>query len=380
MREIEIPEELRMTNSQMDEINLLIGDNGSGKSELLKKLAERYYREGRKVVAIANSIYDKFPRFGYADNYYTLCDRAGRRKAKSAIKRALASIDLQDLDQLRNTTRALEYAEFAPKIGIKLKGLIDHRGMRMSLEEQFRFGWIDLETLTAALEKLDYNNPERIYWIELSDFSFKELISTDYLSLVKYEAFLKGKNIIRDIEFFFERNGQEIPLLEASSGELGIVTTSFFLAALVESGTVILIDEPENSLHPKWQKQFGRILLDNFYRFEPKIVIATHSPLLVNGEGMDSSSTRIFKASNFSFELHDNESENIEAAYADYFDVITPANRMLSKRLIGYLNDLERDDLSREEFEAKIQEIRGQIFDDKQGELLNGVLEIAEQL
>ncbi len=50
----------------------------------------------------------------------------------------------------------------------------------------------------------------------------------------------------------------------------------------VKAGTMVLIDEPELSLHVVWQKQF----LDDLFQIKKlkdiNIVIATHSPQIIN--------------------------------------------------------------------------------------------------
>lgn len=90
-------------------------------------------------------------------------------------------------------------------------------------------------------------------------------------------------------------------MLDASSGELALITSIVYISTVISERTVILIDEPENSLHPKWQKQFVQILFDIFYFFQPKIIIATHSPLIVNGAELFTKDPKIFKADNFTF-------------------------------------------------------------------------------
>jgi predicted ATPase len=69
----------------------------------------------------------------------------------------------------------------------------------------------------------------------------------------------------------------------ASSGELSPISSLLFLTAEVESNSIVLIDEPENSLHPGWQRAYvDKVLAALTYR-NVSVIIATHSPLLVTG-------------------------------------------------------------------------------------------------
>lgn len=84
-----------------------------------------------------------------------------------------------------------------------------------------------------------------------------------------YLRLLKRKKII-DIEFL-------------SSGEIEILnlcTQLFF-----NEKKIIIIDEPEKSLHLEWQILFGKII-DTILEYDNdlQIIIATHSPFIVNGK------------------------------------------------------------------------------------------------
>lgn len=65
-----------------------------------------------------------------------------------------------------------------------------------------------------------------------------------------------------------------------SSGELQILILLTYLKFYSIEGKLFIIDEPEISLHPKWQDEF----LDQIMKITPKgtqIMIATHSPAIV---------------------------------------------------------------------------------------------------
>lgn len=110
-----------------------------------------------------------------------------------------------------------------------------------------------------------------------------------YLSLVNRFLEDSGKRLVFDeesstIKFLSfntvpEEALKDISLL--SSGERQIIVLLTFLCFVTKEDSVFIIDEPELSLHPKWQLQF----LDAFLELRPKgtqILLATHSPEIVS--------------------------------------------------------------------------------------------------
>src|SRR3989344_1727411 len=83
-------------------------------------------------------------------------------------------------------------------------------------------------------------------------------------------------------------NGEEMDLTRASSGEKEILNLLLGVFALNIKNGIVMIDEPELHLHPKWQA----ILLDLFYKFSEERgiqwLIVTHSPNFVNPKSIKS--------------------------------------------------------------------------------------------
>ena len=80
----------------------------------------------------------------------------------------------------------------------------------------------------------------------------------------------------------YKKNGQSFNLNDASSGESCILSMFLGLIPLVENNSLILIDEPEISLHPLWQTKYIELLSEIFsYYTGCHIIIATHSHFLV---------------------------------------------------------------------------------------------------
>lgn len=78
-----------------------------------------------------------------------------------------------------------------------------------------------------------------------------------------------------------------------SSGQWSWLGNFVGLAVEVRDNSLILVDEPENSLHPAWQRKFVSTLEKIVDRSENcQIVIATHSPLIASGVSPRSGNVR----------------------------------------------------------------------------------------
>jgi predicted ATPase len=79
------------------------------------------------------------------------------------------------------------------------------------------------------------------------------------------------------------KQNSEITFSESSSGEQNILFTLLTLLANIENNSLILIDEPELSLHPNWQMQYLNILREVFVEYKNiHFIIATHSHFLIS--------------------------------------------------------------------------------------------------
>lgn len=369
-----IPIELRNTENFREDINLLIGANGSGKSTLLNELSQYYVRNDKKVIALANSIHDKF-NVNHR-NFSVLRGRSGRRQVRTTVKKAMEVIGL-DKNRLRNTTLALSYVGFEPTIGFKLENF------------NFKALWNDdLDINNSDKERLRYlletSSRERmkseIIWLDTNNLDYTSFDKSNLTELFKWEPLLKRIGVISRIEVYLKKGDSEISMLSASSGELSLITSIIYLSTIIDEQTVILVDEPENSLHPLWQKEYTKTLLDLFYLYQPKIIIATHSPIVVNGAELFSEKSSVFKAHNFKFELQKKEPLNVEEIYYRFFDITTPENRFLSNRLVRLLNLLAEKKITLSAFTNELENIKKTTYDKTQNEALSTVLGLAGEI
>ncbi|MET3536442.1 AAA family ATPase [Chryseobacterium limigenitum] len=100
---------------------------------------------------------------------------------------------------------------------------------------------------------------------------------------------LKYKNtriLDQEMHVFFEKNGTDISIDNLSTGEKQIVFRGSFLLKNLKKleNSIVMIDEPEISMHPKWQKKildfYKNLFIDNTVQ-KTQLFFATHSELVL---------------------------------------------------------------------------------------------------
>lgn len=372
----DLPLELLSTLRGPDDISILIGENGSGKSTLLNDLSKHFLRNGESVVAIANSVHDKFD--SVHGNFKTLRGRSGRRQTRDILKRALQTMakdNSNTIRRLNSATRALKYVDFDPVFGFRIEGLTPYF---KDLIQDSNLSSYDKERLNFLLDGTNREmQSDEIIWLHIGEYSFSDVQKSTLIELFIWESKLRKLKAINRIEVYLRRKGREISMLNASSGELALITSIIYLSTIINERTVILIDEPENSLHPKWQKEYVQTLFDIFYYYQPKIIIATHSPLILNGAELFTDNPQVYKSFNFTLELQKKEPLNLEETYFRFFNITTPQNRFLSEQIVRLLNILAGKKITLDNFNNEISRIESNSYDPTQLTALEEIKEIA---
>jgi predicted ATPase len=124
----------------------------------------------------------------------------------------------------------------------------------------------------------------RIYPERDHGYLFESLLMTHQNDWPKLTLGLISIGLLK-AEIEFSQNSDEhdsINLDEMSSGQWQLINCLFNLAASVRDNSLILIDEPENSLHPQWQKNYISLVREIISHTKGcHVLIATHSPMLV---------------------------------------------------------------------------------------------------
>ena len=85
---------------------------------------------------------------------------------------------------------------------------------------------------------------------------------------------------VNEKDLIFESaNGQKVRFDDLSSGEKMLYFMGFTLNHLNPNDTCIMVDQPEDSLHPKWQQQIVQFF--NNIGSGNQVILATHSPQII---------------------------------------------------------------------------------------------------
>lgn len=85
------------------------------------------------------------------------------------------------------------------------------------------------------------------------------------------------------IRFRSKYNGKPLGVNSLSSGEQHLLAVFTMLLFATSEGSLVLIDEPEISMHAAWKHSFLNDITEVAHISDMQIVIATHSSAIING-------------------------------------------------------------------------------------------------
>ena len=280
----------------------------------------------RKILASAINLNDRFP-------FYTKRSKANndryeylgiRTASNNAFKNYNMLIDRFSSSLLREENLE-RYEKVFNLIGLKPEiSIVYKAGKNLTLAKgDAPFKYLYNPDLLAVkfksiIEKLD--NPSRFsirkdkYQRVVSEERNLEIITNffknrlDFIehkkSQIKYDSHTQFNNsydvdsfkkeaqalkLIRDLELMdveklvLHRKEGKYGFDQASSGEHHILSNFINIISAIEPNSLILLDEPEISLHPNWQIQYMSLLQRTFSQYtDCHFVICTHSHFLVS--------------------------------------------------------------------------------------------------
>lgn len=155
-------------------------------------------------------------------------------------------------------------------------------------------GLIDAAEIEDSIADLPLHNPDSLALISTYLSDTKEKLATFEPLRRRLEPFLdflrrhyKDKEIRIDEQSGFKivsiRTGEDISPVHLSSGEQQIFILAHKLLFESSPGTLVMIDEPELSLHVLWQSTFVDDLTEIAMVSGTYFLLATHSPTLIAG-------------------------------------------------------------------------------------------------
>ncbi|MES5325088.1 AAA family ATPase [Alcaligenes phenolicus] len=263
----------------------IIGNNGAGKSMLLRQLATACVSSGRPVRAIASAASDRFEtKMSPTVDYLYLGARTNK-----------------------NSTQPR-------KLGRKLAEL-----MIAIYADQKK-----ITAVNAVLAQLSFAGQH---------YLLPEAAVSDVLESVRELGVDGTPTNINGWKLGFRKNHENsiIPFDHLSTGEQQLLLLTARLVEHARPGVVFLIDEPETSLHVAWQRALPSVFQTISQNFTCQIVIATHSPILIStSRGSD---TMRFMADGGVLEIIEEQAaSSVERVLFQGFDTYTGNNREVHER------------------------------------------------
>ena len=175
---------------------------------------------------------------------------------------------------------------------------------------------------------------------------------------------LKQYDLVQATSVVFYKNGKQIASEEMSSGEFAMLSMVLSIStAASDSHTLILIDEPELSLHPNWQMT----IIDNLDRALKNqvchLLIATHSHMLVSDLPMNRSSVSQWEKDKDGNLIANRIEENTygwsaEEVLLKVFKTATDRNRYFGERIAKLLEQMGNDTISKEAVADELNELQ----------------------
>ena len=342
------------------DIIVLAGINGSGKTTILEAIKDFFYNE--------NVNYDEPEKSNV--NLDIFLEEFEKKNIEEAEK---SSIDNYE-HKLRDFFNALQsYSYYRKNNNDYYQGQISKRFdnppkiIYVPAENKFenvetksttllrKYQFINIINSNVIRDLPSYIATRRNYLATIEeDLTMKEVTNKvvneingifDILELdVKLKGFSKDE---KTLPIFENSAGEEFDINDLSSGEKQLFLRTLSIKMLEPNNSIILIDEPELSLHPKWQQRiievYKKIGENN------QIIVATHSPHILGSVSNENI-----------FILYRNENGKIEAKTGDelYSSYGQPVDRVL-KDIMG-LKSVRTPKIDRD-----IQELRKLVDEDK---------------
>lgn len=373
-------------------VNIITGENGSGKSTILSEIADQEYHNGKNVICISNTPIHKF-RKKNSDRFNIL--KQTSRTLDSSLRDIITSPQ-NERSRTNHFANALGYLNFDNIIIFEINIFPYESSFRKFESEIYNDNVNEpevYETINYFKSLVDIEKDDDGRFDNFKKKSVK--IEVDYyfghrwslsirkapvLQILKYEKKLRKCKLISSIKTSLVRVNDYIPTSQVSSGEASYLTTLAFILSNLDSNNVIIIDEPENSLHPRWQKSYTSNIFDVLNYFETKLILATHSPMIVIGASEDSKVLNLMKAKGNIITYLDSNEVNIDEVMVDVFGVLTSRSRFFSYKINEVLTKYNDKNITHEEAEKNINDLVKLGPDEKQEDIISAALLILQEM
>ena len=346
-------------NNKILDVIVLAGVNGSGKTTILESIKDFFnnknvnYDEPKKSNVNLNIFFEEFEKKKIKE----------AEKSSNNNKRPLWDFfsALQNYEIYIKRSDKHYHTHIAKKFDIPPKIIYvpaenkfeEIQTYSTTLSKEYKF--INTINSNVIRDIPSYIATRRNYLATIEeDLTMKEVTNkvvneiNGIFSILELDVKLKGfSKDEKTLPIFENSAGEEFDINDLSSGEKQLFLRTLSIKMLEPKNSIILIDEPELSLHPKWQQRiievYKKIGENN------QIIVATHSPHILGSVSNENI-----------FILYRNENGKIEAKTGDelYSSYGQPVDRVL-KDIMG-LKSVRTPKIDRD-----IQELRKLVDEDK---------------
>lgn len=183
---------------------------------------------------------------------------------------------------LRNDSVELNEERYN-EIALQIKQILDfyhEYGIAEDLKVDYTYNENFKVALFLYLQGI-YDKLRVYHLLFLKMMMFVKMIDNKMLS--KKTIKLNAKDGLR----ILDDTNYEVPLRKLSSGEQNLIILYFYLIFKTYKGTIVCLDEPENSMHVAWQKSMLEDFKNIAKEFEIQLIFASHSIDFVNDDWDD---------------------------------------------------------------------------------------------
>ncbi|TGW17579.1 hypothetical protein E4417_13050 [Stenotrophomonas maltophilia] len=166
-------------------------------------------------------------------------------------------------------------------IGREASGVLRDELRRVGVDEVAEYVRSSIDLIAPYMDHFYVDKRYRLERFVFRAFRGREAMSSDYPILQAF-ALLRRLGLLTLLGCTLTSyEGAAVDLTRTSSGQQQMLCSIFGLASALEDDAIVLIDEPELSLHPRWQMGFFKhleVALEGVA--DCHVIIATHSPLI----------------------------------------------------------------------------------------------------
>ncbi|WP_164888706.1 MULTISPECIES: AAA family ATPase [Paenarthrobacter] len=366
-----------------------------------------------RIIAASAAANDKFPnarRYPLPDDYYYyfgLRDATGRASGIAPLLSALQALsaaeagDARRINAVATVFRLLGYREVLThrygwrylrhlRQGESPSSLYVQGSLgpdaRHRIEGLLRHDPDVLEKLDAAVASAKITSSKSLFWEIEADFSKENIGAKSNASREFSDSnLLRRAGLIRLESVILKRlgDGALLDLREASSGQISLATTFLGIAASITDGALVLIDEPEISLHPEWQAAYLGLAQRLFSSYTGcHFLVATHSPSVVAGMSETNANAVSLDLASVGPEVSSNYGgDSVDELLVREFGVYESGNLFLQKELARALDLASVGEISSDAFRHAVEVISPaaiELKDEPFGRLVASLLRAAK--